>query len=132
MIIFVDTSALYALLDADDDNHAPSAAAWQQIISNGQEPATSNYVLVEAFALIQSRLGLDAVREFQDALVPVLRIEFVTPEIHRLGVAALLTAARRRLSLVDCISFEIMREQKIRSVFAFDNHYRDAGFNVLP
>ena len=49
-----------------------------------------------------------------------------------LGVAALLTAARRRLSLVDCISFEIMRERKIRSVFAFDNHYRDAGFNVIP
>ena len=49
MMIFVDTSALYALLDADDDNHEPAADAWLQIISTGQEPATSNYILVETF-----------------------------------------------------------------------------------
>jgi predicted nucleic acid-binding protein len=87
---------------------------------------------VETFALIQSRLGLEAVRGFQDEIVPVLNVEFVTPELHRLGIAALLAASRRGLSLVDCVSFEVMRELGIREAFAFDPHYRDYGFTVIP
>jgi predicted nucleic acid-binding protein len=128
MAIFVDTSAFYALLDADDENHTRSAEAWPKIMASDEHAVTTNYVLVEAFALVQSRLGLEAVREFQDDVVPVLHVEFVTPEIHRLGIAALLAASRRGLSLVDCVSFEVMRDLGIKSVFAFDGHFEQYGF----
>ena len=129
MATFVDTSALYALLDADDENHSRSAETWRQIMaSDEQNVVTTNYILVETFALVQSRLGVEAVREFQEDMVPVLSVEFVTPEIHRLGIAALLAASRRGLSLVDCISFEVMRDLGIKSVFAFDGHFEQYGF----
>jgi predicted nucleic acid-binding protein len=127
---FVDTSAFYALLDADDENHAGSARVWREIMESDEAVVTTNYVLVETFALVQSRLGLDAAREFQEDIVPVLQVEFVTSEIHRLGIAALLAAARRNLSLVDCISFEVMRNSGIKSAFAFDNHFREYGFSL--
>ncbi|MCU0531610.1 MAG: PIN domain-containing protein, partial [Syntrophales bacterium] len=109
MRVFVDTSAFYALLDRDDDNHARARSAWTGIVENGTVAVTSSYVLVETVALLQSRLGLEAVRAFEEAMVPVLHVEYVTGELHKLGMAALLVAARRRLSLVDCVSFEIMR-----------------------
>lgn len=32
MTVFVDTSALYAVLDADDDNHPPAAAEWRRLL----------------------------------------------------------------------------------------------------
>lgn len=128
MSIFVDTSALYAILDADDENHPRSAETWRRVIASNQSVVTTNYVLVETFALVQNRLGLEAVREFHADMVPVLSVEFVTPEVHRLGIAALLAASRRGLSLVDCISFEVMRDLGIRSVFAFDGHFRQYGF----
>jgi len=133
MAAFADTSAFYALLDADDENHSRSAETWRQIMaSDEQNVVTTNYILVETFALVQSRLGLEAVREFQEDMVPVLSVEFVTPEIHRLGIAALLAASRRGLSLVDCISFQVMRDLGIKSVFTFDGHFQQYGFSPLP
>jgi predicted nucleic acid-binding protein len=133
MAAFVDTSAFYALLDADDGNHSRSAETWRQMMaSDEQNVVTTNYILVETFALVQGRLGPEAVREFQEEIVPVLSVEFVTPEIHRLGIAALLAASRRGLSLVDCISFEVMRDLGIRSVFTFDGHFQQYGFSPIP
>jgi predicted nucleic acid-binding protein len=132
MSVFIDTSAFYALLDASDEHHRKAADAWQQIIDSTQDVVTSNYVLVETFALIQSRLGREAVRGFQEDIVPVLSVRFITPEIHRLGIAALIAASRRALSLVDCVSFEVMRDLGIKSAFAFDPHYRQYGFTVIP
>ncbi len=132
MDLFVDTSALYALLDADDQNHRRSADAWKKIIDSDQNVITTNYVLVETFALVQNRLGLEAVRGFQEDVLPVLRVEFVTPQMHRLGLAALFAASKRGLSLVDCVSFEVMRELGVRSAFTFDRHFRDYGFIVIP
>jgi predicted nucleic acid-binding protein len=102
------------------------------MMASDQELVTTNYVLIETFALIQSRLRLEAVREFQEDIVPVLRIEFVTPEMHRLGIAALLAASRRGFSLVDCVSFEVMRELGMKSAFTFDGHFREYGFTAIP
>ena len=93
---------------------------------------TSNYVLVETFALLQNRLGIAAVRAFQEDIVPILNIEFVSPEVHRSGASALLAAAKRNLSLVDCINFEIMRGLGIRAAFAFDAHFKETGFQAMP
>jgi uncharacterized protein len=132
MAVFVDTSAFYAILDADDENHASSAETWRHIMNSDEAVVTTNYVLVETFALVQNRLGMEAVRKFQEDIVPVLQIEFVTPEIHRVGIASLLAASRRNLSLVDCISFEVMRDSGIRSAFAFDNHFHQYGFSKIP
>ena len=80
----------------------------------------------------QSTLGLEAVRGFEDDMVPLLNVQFVTPELHRLGISALIAASRRNLSLVDCTSFEVMREFGIRSAFTFDPHYREYGFTPIP
>jgi uncharacterized protein len=129
-MIFVDTSAFYALLDADDQNYAQASEIWRDMIEAEEDLVTTNYVLVETFALIQNRLGLEAVRQFQDDVVPVLTVEFVTQEIHRLGIAAVLAASRKNLSLVDCISFEVMRDMGIKSAFAFDDHFPQYGFSL--
>ena len=43
----------------------------------------------------------------------------------------MLAAARKKLSLVDCVSFQIMRQQGVRAAFCFDSHFREQGFDVL-
>jgi len=52
-------------------------------------------------------------------------------ELHRVAIDAWLEASRRRLSLVDCTSFEVMRRLDLRQVFAFDGHFDEQGFEVL-
>ncbi len=34
-------------------------------------------------------------------------------------------------SLVDAVSFEVMRAEGVRSAFAFDRHFEIAGFELL-
>ena len=131
MRVFIDTSAFYALLDRDDANNQKATKVWTNLLGAEHTLVTSNYILVEAFALMQNRLGLAAVRGFQEDMLPLINIEFVSPEMHRSGIAALLSASRRSLSLVDCISFEIMRSSGIKTVFAFDTQFREQGFTVL-
>ena len=132
MRIFIDTSAFYALLDRDDENHQKAKRAWTGMLHSENTLVTSNYVLVETFALLLHRLGIDALRGFQDAIVPLVNVEFVSSEMHRSSVSALLSASRRNLSLVDCVSFEVMRTLEIKTVFVFDLHFEEQGFMIIP
>ena len=130
--IFIDTSAFLAILDADDDFHAEAKRAWGEMLSSGSPLATSNYILVETFALVQNRLGMQAVRVFQGDIVPLLSIRWVDSVIHSAATGALLAANRKKLSLVDCISFEVMRLTAITCAFTFDSHFKEQGFDCLP
>ncbi len=133
MTVFVDTSALFAVLDRDDQLHVAARETWADLLSTEEaQLVTSNYVIIESFALVQSRLGMDALRTFNDDVLPVVGIRWVTEEDHRSAAQAVLAADRRDLSLVHCTSFRIMRRLRLRSAFAFDRHFREQGFETLP
>ena len=132
MKVFVDTSALLAILDADDRGHQRTAQAWKDLLADERDLVTSSYVLVEAFALVQSRLGVDATRALDQDLLPAVSVIWLEPEAHRAAVGALLTAGRRQLSLVDCASFEVMRRHGITTALTLDSHFAEQGFEVLP
>lgn len=132
MSVFVDTSAFFAVLDADDENHNAARQVWEDLLTREVVLVCSNYVLVETLALVQRRLGIPAVRAFQEDIVPVLNVEWVGESIHQVGVSSVLTAARRGLSLVDCVSFEVMRRLGIKTAFVFDRHFEEQGFECLP
>lgn len=132
MNTFVDTSAFYAVMDAGDEVHPAAKSEWQRLLSENAELYTTNYVLIETLALLQSRIGLDAVRLFSEDITPVMRIMWVDSSAHESAVQLLLTATRRDLSFVDCVSFQAMRSRGIRDVFCFDSHFLEQGFYVLP
>jgi len=130
---FVDSSVLYALLDADDQHHREAVAGWEELKGRFEELVTSNYVLLETGALLGRRVGFQAVRDLENEFVPVLRIIWIDEAIHRRAMTALLTAGLRDLSLVDCVSFEVMRMQHLHTALAFDAHFAQQGFgSVLP
>jgi predicted nucleic acid-binding protein len=132
MMIFVDTSALYALMDANDRNHAAASTAWARWLDQPVQFLTSNYVLVESLALIQHRLGIQAARQFEDELSPVLAIQWVDADLHTISLKTMLAIGRRDLSLVDCTNIELMRRLGHRTIFAFDHHYPEQGLTQLP
>ncbi len=132
MSVFVDTSAVFAFLDADDRNHQAAKSAWSELARERETIIASNYVLVETVALVGRRLGLQAVRDLQTLIVPVLQVFWVDEPLHERAIAALLTASKRDLSLVDCVSFEIMRRLGLGRAFAFDSHFASQGFQCVP
>ena len=131
MTAFVDTSALYAVIDADDERHEAARNAWERLLDGRDILHTTNYVLVETIALLQSRIGTDGLRTFMADVTPVLTVTWVDEGTHRSAQHALLLSSRRALSLVDCVSFEVMRRQGIDRVFCFDDHFTEQGFQVI-
>ncbi len=128
MSVFVDTSALLAMINPDDRFHAPAADAWATLIAQDTVLVTSNYIVVETVAVAQNRHGIEAVRVLSDRVLPMLTLEWVTPEDHAQAMAVVLAAGRRQLSLVDAVSFTMMRRLGMEIAFTFDPHFDEQGF----
>lgn len=132
MNVFVDTSAFLSILDADDDHHEKARKTWIELVSSGANLVSTNYALVEAFALVQNRLGTKAVAAFVDDILPIVNIEWIDEDIHKIAVAALRTVSRRGPSFVDCVSFETMRKNGLKTAFTFDSHFLEQDFKCIP
>ena len=130
-MVLVDTSALIALLDREDRYHDEATLVWRRLVLQDEPVISTNYVVVEAIALVQRRLGLAAVRRLLQDLIPWLSIEWVQPDIHEVAVSALLTANRRGLSFVDCVSFEVVRRKRVSAIFAYDRDFVKHGFTPI-
>ncbi len=128
MTVFVDTSALIALLDADDPSHGSCRDAWRRAVLEADGLTTIDYVVVESIAVAQRRWGLEAVRTLADELLPLIDVEPVSAEDRAGALGALLAAGRRRLSLVDCASFIVMRRRGMRDYLGLDTHFDEQGF----
>lgn len=132
MIVFLDTSAIYAFLDMDDDGHAAVVTEWQRATEESDLLVSTNYVITEAIALCQNRAGMDMVRHLLASIVPAVHIEWVDTDLHSAALTSLLSANRRDVSFVDCTSFHIMRRLDVNRAFALDDHFREQGFEVAP
>lgn len=131
MNVYVDTSAFLAVLNRDDEHHAEAKGIWLRLLDDGTPMGTSSHVLVETAAILQNRLGLDAVRTFFAAIYPLLEIVWVDAELMSMAIPLLIAANRRNLSLVDCCSFLTVQRLKVNKVFAFDRHFEERGFELL-
>jgi predicted nucleic acid-binding protein len=132
MNIFIDTAAFLAVLNSEDRYHQLARNAWTEIINDGSTLLTSNYVILETNALLQHRFGMDAVRLFAGDILPIIDIIWVDQSLHQQAMSALLAANRHDLSLVDCTSFEVMRQKGLEKVFTFDRHFSEQSFEVIP
>lgn len=130
--VFVDSSALMALLDRRQANHDRARRAWSVLLTDEFRLVTSNYVVVETCAMIQRRIGISAVFAFTADLLPALEVVWVDTDTHNAGLTAVLAAGERRLGVVDCTSFEVMRREKIRYAFTFDGHFESRDLGLPP
>lgn len=132
MVIFVDTSALLALIDINDQFYSQAMSTWQKLLDSNDSLVTNNYVLVESISLAQRRIGMDAVQILQSEIAPFMDVEWFDADLHQSAMQRVLATNRRSLSLVDCSSFETMSRLELKTVFTFDEHFRGQGFEVIP
>ena len=129
---FVDTSAIYAILDRTDANHPRARHTLGRLRTEDARLVTHGYVVVEVVALVQRRLGLVTVRRFVDDLLAIMEVVHVDAALHAEALEALLAAGRRDVSLVDRTSFLVMRRHGIGRAFAFDADFAREGFEIIP
>jgi predicted nucleic acid-binding protein len=91
---------------------------------------TSSFVVVETTALLQRRVGLAAVHDFQSKITPLLEMIWVNGDWYTRAIQRLFALNNRNISLVDSLSFEIMESREITHAFTFDKHFPENGFTI--
>jgi predicted nucleic acid-binding protein len=127
--VFVDTSALYALLDSDDAGHERALLARDGIL--GEELVTHSYVVVETVSLVRRRLGSEAAARFINEMLPAITIVDVDEALRGRALAAFRAAVSSSVSLVDRTSFEFMRTLGIQRAYALDAAFETEGFELV-
>ena len=129
-MIFLDTSAIYALADRGDARHEEARGLLETVLARGEDLVTHNYVLVESLALLQHRLGAASAVGFARS-VSGFDVVWVDQPLHSEATRRWARSSTRRVSFVDEVSFLVMRSRGIRIAFAFDHDFEDRGFGLL-
>ena len=80
--------------------------------------------------MLQARLGLAAATKLaRDSTA--FDIEWVDDDLHAQGIRELERSKNRHVSLVDHISFLVMKRRRVATVFAFDADFALAGFRLF-
>src|SRR5919109_5212056 len=103
---FVDTSAYFALLDADDANHVQALTIRDRLIAERWRLFTTSFVLAETHALLLNRLSQQiATRVLRDMEQSPTTLIWVTPrDVHR-AKAIVYQYDDKDFSLTDAASF---------------------------
>ena len=129
MTVFVDTSAIYALLDRADDGHMRAMRGQEAVL--GEELLTHSWVLVETVSIVHRRLGHDATVRLIDDFLPALHVIDIDDALRFRAMTSFRAAVGSGVSLVDRASFEVMRDQGLTRAFALDPDFTMAGFRLI-
>lgn len=131
MKVFLDTSALFAMLVKNDYMYIRAKDTFLKLMDRKDRLFTTNYVLLETLALLQARVSLEAARLFHHEFLPVISVVWIDESLHEAAFRRLELRGKHNLSLVDCASFVCMEKEAISCVFAYDEHFAGEGFTVI-
>jgi predicted nucleic acid-binding protein len=109
MTVFADTSALFALLVQNDYMHVRAKLNFEYFVANNTSLLTSSYVLLETLTLLQRRVSLDAVSDFNRKIRPLPDVVWADGLWHDRAMQRLHAESRRSVSLTDCLSLKSWR-----------------------
>ena len=134
-MIFVDTSAWYAVEVEDDVNHE-KACKFLSLIASGKYgiSITTDYVLDQTLTLLRSRRDLTSATTFMDKIKKSssVRVFWIDENLFEKALNIFQKSNQKSWSFTDCTSFVLMRELSISEAFTFDSHFREAAFLGLP
>jgi len=137
--IFADTGFLVGLWCRRDGLHNAATDVWQylrdqRLISGLSDVIVTNYVVVEAFKLIQSVSGCDKATGFWEQVTSECDIKWATKETVRKAIVDKLAFHRNSrtgeppIGLVDAISIVFMDSAHIRVIISYDEGYDSFPF----
>lgn len=128
--VFVDTSALMALLDADDPRQGSVRDAFAD--HRADHLVTHGYVVAESLAVARRRLGVEGAVALLDEVLPSITVLPVDLALHTVALSRYRASLPSAVSFVDQVSFAVMSEASIRTAIALDADFVGAGITVVP
>ena len=132
MKLLADTSALLALVLADDAHHGQARDFLQQ--NRTARFVLTDWILAETVTRLRARTDAARAVAFAGDVLKSRRYDLVFIDAGLLD-GALLQMKRfgdKRLSLTDCASFEALERFGLDGSFTFDRDFRDCGYRAVP
>lgn len=132
--VFVDTWGWYVLIDRRDPDHGRAASLVRSLIQGGVRLVSSDYVLDESCTLAKARAGSAAAIRLLGLVegTAALDLEWVGSDRFERAKRRFRKYRDQAFSFTDCTSFEIMLERGLEEAISNDDHFRIAGFRLLP
>ena len=125
LVAFVDSSAIVALVDEDDNAHLAAVDAYRELSSSGYRLFTTDHVVVEAYDLLLDGVGpVVAAGWLRNHKLPV----YCTDESDLAAAQAILSArpVESPISFTNAISLAVMERLGVTDAFAVDPAFLDA------
>ncbi len=129
--VFVDTSALIALLDGDDPRQEAVRQAFAEL-GSVNELATHGYVVAECLAVVRRRLGVEATIALLDDVLPSIETLSVEPAMHAHVLRQYRASLPSGTSFVDWVSLAVIERDGIATALALDSDLARPGLTLLP
>ncbi|HEV8231855.1 MAG TPA: PIN domain-containing protein [Thermoanaerobaculia bacterium] len=132
MKLLADTSALLALYLVQERDHEKATSFLHR--RPEARLVLTELILAELATRIRARAGAERAVDAADKILRSRRYDLVFADIDLIS-GALIKMARfsdKRLSLTDCVSFELMEKLGLPAAFTFDRDFRDCGFETVP
>ena len=130
--VFIDTSGWAELFVASESYHQQAKEWLAQARKQKIEMVTSNYVVAELVALLNSPLRVPRSQLFQyvDAVktASYINVIYIDAAIETAAWSLLKSRADKTWSLVDATSFIIMQQLGVQEALTTDHHFEQAGF----
>jgi len=132
--LFVDTSGWAAPVLRNTPNYEEMATFAQRVASSARPLVTTNYVLTEVVALLtsRSRLTRPMMLQFLQQIRQTVYVVHIDRQADLEAWTLLDQYADKNWSLVDAVSFVVMRQLGLQEAFTSDQHFVQAGFARVP
>ena len=132
MKLLADTGALLALFNRKDEFHR-RANAFVRSEARTRFVLTE-LILSETVTRLRARSDAGRAADIATALLNSSRYDvvFVDAALFESGLSSLRRFSDKRLSLVDAVSFAVIRTLALDGAFTFDRDFRDCGFKTFP
>jgi len=128
--IFADTSYFAAMCGPRDAYHARAKELNATLMA---KIITTEYVVVETGGLLlrpEDRPAyVNLVRDLQSD--PAVQIVAASGSLFQRGLDLFAKRPDKEWSLVDCLSFVVMKQHRLREALTTDHHFVQAGFRAL-
>ena len=131
-VVFVDTSALFAVANAKDKDHQKAKDFLIRLAEEKVVLLVTNFIIAETYTLMLRKIGRDEAIEYVEKLRNTAEIERVSEEDENRAWQIILLHQDKDFSYVDATSFAVMERLGIRYAFSFDEHFEQYSFNRLP
>lgn len=128
--VFADTSYYVALVNAADPRHERAVVLADGLLGR---VFVTEYILVELGSMLSNGsdrfVYVELIDRWQDdhstTVIPA------DPSLFRQGFSLFAARPDKKWSLVDCISFTVMKQRRLTEALTTDRHFAQAGFHAL-